>query len=73
MTAKKPSRSSKQQAGGRVTAKGTKPAVTGDPAGDRPTGAAPAARPASPRTDPVKGRQFNGHAGPSRSAHRGNR
>ena len=71
MTAKKPSRSTKQ-AGGRVTPKGTKPAEATSST-PRPTGAAPTVRPIKPRVDPVRGNQVTGHAGPSRSAHRGNR
>lgn len=68
MTAKKPSRS--KQPGGRVTPKGTKP--TGSEAG-HPKGPSGAFRGSRPRFDPVRSRQFAGHTGPNRSAHRGNR
>ena len=72
MTAKKPTRS-KQTGGGRVTPKGTKPAgaSSSSTTGHSTTGAQ---RPA-PKTsfDPVNNRQYSGHVGPSRSAHRGNR
>jgi hypothetical protein len=69
---KKPSRS-KQPNGGRVTPKGTQPAGTSSANDHGPTGSVNAARTAKPRVDPVGNRQFQGHAGPSRSAHRGNR
>jgi hypothetical protein len=72
MTAKKQSRS-KQAGGGRVTPKGTQPAGTTSNHDHGPTGSVNAARTAKPRVDPVSNRQFSGHAGPSRSAHRGNR
>jgi hypothetical protein len=68
---KKPSRS--KTAGGRVTPKGTQPAGSSSSHDHGPTGSVNAARTAKPRVDPVANRQFSGHAGPSRSAHRGNR
>lgn len=71
MTAKKPTRS-KHSGGGRVTPKGTRPegATSGGTHGERAFGSH---RDAKPRFDPASNRQFSGHAGPNRTAHRGNR
>lgn len=59
----------KKKSGGRVTAKGTKPADSAP----KPAVSTPATRAPKPSFDPVRGRQQNTHAAPSRSAHRGNR
>jgi hypothetical protein len=60
--------SAKKKSGGRVTAKGTKPAEKTPPS----AASTPASRAPKPNFDPIRARLQNTHTAPTRG-HRGNR